>query len=84
MTFRVSNGSRPPYFAMHDVMVGLRLPTTLFRWRGSLYILFRVVLRVRTYVDRGNRDVWIGVSGVWSYGGCVDGGIAKHVAMSNW
>ena len=37
-----------------------------------------------TYVDRGNRDVWIGVSGVWSYGVRVEVGIAKHVAMSNW
>ena len=26
----------------------------------------------------------MGVSGVWSYGGYVEGGIAKHVTMSNW
>ena len=82
MTFRVGNGSRPPYSAMHDVMVGLRLPTTLFRWRDSLYVLFCVVLRVRMLIE-----------GIATFGsGCrefghtvlVWRGVSKHVAMSNW
>ena len=52
MTFRASNGSRLPYSAVHEFMVGLRLPTTLFRWRDSLYVLLCFVLRVRMLIDR--------------------------------
>ena len=40
MTFRVSNGSRPPYSAMHDVMVELRFASALFRWRDRLFVCF--------------------------------------------
>ena len=51
MTFRASNGSRLPYSAVHEFMVGLRLPTTLFRWRDSRYVLVCVVLRVRMLIE---------------------------------
>ena len=39
-----------PYSAMRDVMVGLRLRTTLRR-RDSLYVLFCAVLRVRIMIE---------------------------------
>ena len=51
MTFRVSSGSRPPYYAMHDVMVGLRLPTALLRWVGWSLCLFCVVLSASMLIE---------------------------------
>ena len=51
MTFRVSSGSRPPYSAVHDVMMGLRLPTTLFRWVEWPLCLFCVVLSVSKLIE---------------------------------
>ena len=79
MTFRVSNGSRPHYSAMHDVMVALRFSTTVhYCSDGGIVRMFVLCGAKCTYVDRGDCDVWmprpVGVSGVlvvlpWLCGG---------------
>ena len=83
MTFHVSNGSRP---------LTLRCTTSwwdcdyrLLYSDGGIVCMFCFLLCcvTCTHVYRGDRDVWIRVSGVRSYGVFVEGGNAKHVAMSN-